>query len=88
MTVNKHCDFINYLLYPLMGTFAETAIDYRLSFADQGKLTSVFCFCLQQSKRKLPFSVSSVSVNICIYIYIYIYMENGTGEIGNVRLFD
>jgi hypothetical protein len=59
-----------------VGTFAETAIvDYRLSFADQGKQASVFRFLLQQtdgsllfrfpfaeSKRKLHFSVSSVSV--------------------------
>ncbi len=30
-----------------MGMFVETAIvDYRLSFADQGKQTSVFCFRL------------------------------------------
>jgi hypothetical protein len=35
----------------LMGTFAETAIvDYRLSFADLGKQTFVFRFCLQQTK--------------------------------------
>jgi hypothetical protein len=35
-----------------MGTFAETAIvDYRLSFADQGKLTSVFRSCLQQTNE-------------------------------------
>jgi hypothetical protein len=32
-----------------MGTFAETAIvDYRLSFANEGKQTSVFYFRLQQ----------------------------------------
>jgi hypothetical protein len=54
-----------------MGTFAETAIvDYRLSFADQGKQTSVsvcskqtevcrFRFPFVENKRKLPFSVSS-----------------------------
>jgi hypothetical protein len=39
-----------------MGTFAETAIvDYRLSFADQGKQTSVFSFLLQQTNGSLPF---------------------------------
>jgi hypothetical protein len=33
-----------------MGTFAETAIvDYRLSFADQGKQMSVFIFNWQQT---------------------------------------
>jgi hypothetical protein len=36
-----------------MGTFAETAIvDYHLSFADQGKQTSVYCFCLRQTNGK------------------------------------
>jgi hypothetical protein len=31
-----------------MGTFAETAIiAYRFLFADQGKQTSIFRFCLQ-----------------------------------------
>ncbi len=55
-----------------MVTFAEIAIvDYRLSFADQGKQTFVFRFLMQQTngslsfsfaenKWKLPFSVSSV----------------------------
>jgi hypothetical protein len=39
-----------------MGTFAETAIvDFRLSFASQGKQTSVFRFHLQQTNRSLPF---------------------------------
>jgi hypothetical protein len=33
-----------------MGAFAETAIiDYRFSFADQGKQTSIFYFRLQQT---------------------------------------
>ncbi len=50
-----------------MGTFAETAIVYyRLSFANQGKQISVFCFRLQQANGSLPFlfaatiSVSSI----------------------------
>ncbi len=57
-----------------MGTFAGTAIvDYHLSFVDQGKQTSVFPFCLQQTtevcrfrfpfaanERKLPFFISSI----------------------------
>jgi hypothetical protein len=39
-----------------MGTFAETAIvDYRLSFAEQGKKTSVFRFYLQQTNGSLSF---------------------------------
>jgi hypothetical protein len=42
-----------------MGRFDETAIvDYRLSFADQGKQTSVFRFRFQKTNRSLPFSVS------------------------------
>jgi hypothetical protein len=37
-----------------MSTFSETAIvDYRLSFADQGKQTSVFRFNLQQTKLEV-----------------------------------
>jgi hypothetical protein len=57
-----------------MGTFDETAIvGYHLSFADKGKQTPVFCFCLKQTngsspfpfpfaenKQKLPFSISPV----------------------------
>jgi hypothetical protein len=34
------------ITFSSMGTFAETAIlEYRLSFADQGKQTLVFRFC-------------------------------------------
>jgi hypothetical protein len=42
-----------------MGTFAETAIvDYRLSFADQWKQTSVLRFRLQQTNGSLLFQFS------------------------------
>ncbi len=35
-----------------MNTFAETAnVDYRISFADQGKQTSVFCYYTVQVGR-------------------------------------
>jgi hypothetical protein len=45
-----------------MGTFAETAIvDYRLSFSDHGKQTSVFRFRLQQTNASLPFPFSVCS---------------------------
>jgi hypothetical protein len=45
-----------------MGTFAERAIvDYCLTFADQGKQMTVFCFPLQQT-QKLLFSVSWFSI--------------------------
>jgi hypothetical protein len=39
-----------------MGMFAETSIiNYRLSFANQGKQISVFCFGLQQTDFCFPF---------------------------------
>jgi hypothetical protein len=42
-----------------MDTMAETAIvDYRLSFADQGKQTTVFRFHLQQINGSLLFMFS------------------------------
>jgi hypothetical protein len=59
-----------------MGTFAESAnVDYRLSFAEQGKQTFAYRFSLQQTngslpfsfaanKRELPFSVYPISVYI------------------------
>jgi hypothetical protein len=41
-----------------MGTFAEKAnVDYRFSFADQGKRTSVFHFLFAGNKRKFAVSV-------------------------------
>jgi hypothetical protein len=63
-----------YVCLTEMGTFDETAIvGYHLSFADKGKQTPVFCFCLKQTngsspfpfpfaenKQKLPFSISPV----------------------------
>ncbi len=72
--------------------FAETAIvDYRLSFADQGKQTSVsisvcskrrevchFHFPFAANKWKLPFSMSSICRIyrvISIYIY-YLYKKH------------
>jgi hypothetical protein len=45
-----------------MDMFAETAIvDYYLSFADQGKQTSFFFFCLQQTNGSLMFLCSVCS---------------------------
>jgi hypothetical protein len=42
--------------------FAETAIvDYYFPFADQGKQTSVFSNCLQQTNGSLPFPFSVCS---------------------------
>jgi hypothetical protein len=42
-----------------MSTFAETAIvNHRLSFANQGKQTSFFCFRLPKTNGSLPFPFS------------------------------
>jgi hypothetical protein len=47
------------MFLPWMSTFAEPAIiDYYLSFADQEKQTSVFCFRFQQRNGSLPFLFS------------------------------
>ncbi len=69
-----------YANFAQMGTFAETAnVDYCLSFADQGKQTSVFY--LQKTNRSLPFAANkwkfpfSLSSVFQIYIYIYIYIN-------------
>jgi hypothetical protein len=46
------------MLSPWTGTFAETAIvDYRLSFADQGKTSFRFLFAFAANKRKFSASV-------------------------------
>jgi hypothetical protein len=46
-----------------MGSFAETTnFDYRLSFADQGKQTSVFVFSIQTD-------------GAVFRVYIYKYIE-------------
>jgi hypothetical protein len=53
-----------------MDTLAETAIvNYRLSFADQGKQTSVFRFRLQRTNGNLPFpfSVGSKQRKIAVF---------------------
>jgi hypothetical protein len=53
-----------------MGTFAETAtVDYRSSFANQGKQRSVFSFCMQQTNGSLLFlfSVCSKQMEIAIF---------------------
>jgi hypothetical protein len=53
-----------------MDKFAETAIiDYRLSFADQGKQISVFRFRLQQTNGNLPFpfSVCSKQTEVAVF---------------------
>jgi hypothetical protein len=41
-----------------MSTFADTAnIDYSLSFADQGKQASMFCFLFAENKLKFVVSL-------------------------------
>jgi hypothetical protein len=58
-----------------MGMFAETAFaDYHLSlpFADKGKQSSVFHFCLQETNGKLSF--------VC---YLYAAVSDGKRENGS-----
>jgi hypothetical protein len=74
-----------------MSTFADTAnVDYRLSFVDQGKQTSVlrlqkingsccFHFPFAANKQKLQFSVTSVFLIYIFFeaateIYFYLYI--------------
>jgi hypothetical protein len=73
-----------------LGMFAETAIvDFHWSFADQGKQTLIFCFCLQQTNGichlpLIPFfiyvcicvcpCVGGVWVFVCVYIFIFIFI--------------
>jgi hypothetical protein len=51
-----------------MGKIAETAIvDYRLSFANQGKQISVFHFRLQQANGNFPFSVCRKQMEVAFF---------------------
>ncbi len=56
-----------------MGMFAETEnVDYRLSFADQGK---ELMFSVAKNKRKFAVSVCmSTYIKTAAYIYIYKYI--------------
>jgi hypothetical protein len=50
------------------GTLAETEIvDYRLSFADQGKQTPVFHFLLQQTNFCFPFPVNERKFAVSVF---------------------
>jgi hypothetical protein len=49
-----------------MGIFAETAkVNYRLSFADQGKQTSIFRFTFVENKQM--FSVCSKQTEVAVF---------------------
>jgi hypothetical protein len=53
-----------------MGTFAETAIvNYRLSFAYQGKQTPVLLFRLQQTNKRflVPFSICRKQTEVAVF---------------------
>jgi hypothetical protein len=53
-----------------MGMFAEKAIvDYHSLFADQGKQTSLLCFCFQQTigSSPFPFSVCSQQTEVAVF---------------------
>jgi hypothetical protein len=67
-----------------MVTFAKTAIvDYRLSFANQGKQTSIFHFHLQQTNGSLPFpfSICSKQTEVALSISSVFYLWN-SGNMG------
>ncbi len=58
-----------------------TIVDYRLSFSNHGKQTSVFCFRLQQTNESFPFlfSVCYKQTEIAVFRqfhfpHMYIYM--------------
>jgi hypothetical protein len=54
-----------------MGIFAETAIiNYRLSFANQGKQISVFRFGLQQTDFHFPFWCSANKRKFAVFLYV------------------
>jgi hypothetical protein len=53
-----------------MGTFADTAnVNNHLSFANQGKQTSVF-----RVKQQHIYNYVYIYIHINIYIYVYIYI--------------
>jgi hypothetical protein len=51
-----------------MGIFAETAkVNYRLSFADQGKQTSLFRFPFVENKHTSMLSVCSKQTKVAVF---------------------
>jgi hypothetical protein len=66
-----------------MGTFAETAnFDYRLTFADQGKQTSVF-----RCRFRLVLLSVYIYIETTAYIFIYIYNNISIHRIRKPRRF-
>jgi hypothetical protein len=69
--------------------FEPANIDYPLSFADQGKQTSVFCFRLQQTNgscclyfyTNTHIHIAHIYIYTCIYTYIYIYAVIPNGKL-------
>jgi hypothetical protein len=62
-----------------MGTFAETTnIDYCLSFADQGKQTSIFHFPFAENKRVCRFRFRLQQTNGSCHFYIYFPFKRKT----------
>jgi predicted acetyltransferase len=60
-----------------MGTFAETAIiDYHLSFADQGKQTSVLNFSFQQLYRRLSFPFAANKWKLPFFVSSVFHLQN------------
>jgi hypothetical protein len=71
-----------------MGTFAETAIvNYRLSFTNQGKQTSLFRFSLQQTNGRLPllFSVCRKQKEVAFSVSsVFRFWNSGNVETWNM----
>jgi hypothetical protein len=60
-----------------MGTFAETAIvDYRLSFADQGKQTSFFRFLFSNGSLPIPFFFCNKQTEVAIFVSSVFRLRN------------
>jgi hypothetical protein len=58
-----------------MGKFAKTTfVDYRLSFAGQGKQTSVFRFRLQLTNESLPFPfyVCRKQTEVAVFSFVFL----------------
>jgi hypothetical protein len=57
--------------------FADTAIvDYHLPFAGQGKLVSVFRFCMQQANRNFPFPFPVCSKQTEVVRFHFLFAAN------------
>jgi hypothetical protein len=66
-------------IHHIEGHVAETAkVDYRLSFADQGKQSSFsyiqYILKWQHIYRYIYLYIVYISISIAIYLYLYLYL--------------